>query len=163
MSRYHPGRDPAPTLNAARRWGECCLVAEGSIFDDQAKLWTPPLLDELDHLFVQNYDEGEGSFIQKLKGQLEPGSPQCRKLMAEALWILMLFQSNLSSQHKRETVREVWAWSGSELDDKHPMLDDEVPGDGCCPRNLRRANLTCDGRWPRDRLRYWTFCSGQRC
>jgi 5-methylcytosine-specific restriction protein B len=98
MSRYHPGRDPAPTLNAARRWGECCLVAEGSIFDDQAKLWTPPLLDELDHLFVQNYDEGEGSFIQKLKGQLEPGSPQCRKLMAEALWILMLFQSRPSEK-----------------------------------------------------------------
>lgn len=46
--------------------------------------------------------------------------------MAEALWILMLFQSNASSQHKRETVRGVWAWSGSELDEKHPMLADDV-------------------------------------
>ena len=126
MSRYHPWRDPAPILNAARRWAERCLAAEGSVFDDQANLWTPVLLDELDRLFVQNYDEGEGSFIQKLKRQLEPGSPECPKLMAEALWILMLFQWNVSSQRKRETVRDVWAWSGSQLDEKHPMLADDV-------------------------------------
>jgi len=113
-------------LNAARRWAERCLAAEGSVFDDQANLWTPVLLDELDRLFVQNYDEGEGSFIQKLKRQLEPGSPECPKLMAEALWILMLFQWNVSSQRKRETVRDVWAWSGSQLDEKHPMLADDV-------------------------------------
>jgi 5-methylcytosine-specific restriction enzyme B len=122
----HPERDPAPTLNAARRWADRCLAVEGSVFDDKATLWTPALLDDLDRLFVQNYDEGEGTFIEKLKGQLEPGSPECRKLMAEALWILMLFQSNASSQHKRETVRGVWAWSGSELDEKHPMLADDV-------------------------------------
>jgi 5-methylcytosine-specific restriction protein B len=126
MSRYHPDRDPSPTLNAARRWAGSCLAAEGSVFDDKAHLWTPALLDELDRLFVQNYDEGEGSFIQKLKGQLEPGSPACRKLMAEALWILMLFQSNASSQHKRETIRGVWAWSGNDLDEKHPMLANDV-------------------------------------
>jgi 5-methylcytosine-specific restriction protein B len=126
MSKYHPDRDPAPTLNAARHWAERCLSAEGSIFDDKVRLWTPALLDELDRLFVQNYDEGEGSFIQKLKGQLEPGSPECHMLMAEALWILMLFQSNVSSKHKRETIRDVWAWSGSKLDEKHPMLADDV-------------------------------------
>jgi 5-methylcytosine-specific restriction protein B len=126
MSRYHPVRDPAPTLNAAHRWADRCLAAEGSVFDDNANLWTPVLLDELDRLFVQNYDESEGSFIHKLKGQLEPGSPECRKSMAEALWILMLFQSNVSAPHKRETVRGAWAWAGSELDEKHPMLADDV-------------------------------------
>jgi 5-methylcytosine-specific restriction protein B len=89
-------------------------------------LWTPALLDELDRLFTQNYDEGEGTFIQKLKRQLQAGSSGSRKLMAEALWILMLFQSNASPEHKRETVREVWGWSGSNLNEKHPMLSDEV-------------------------------------
>jgi 5-methylcytosine-specific restriction enzyme B len=126
MSKYHPDRDPAPNLNAARRWADRCLETEGSIFADNENLWTPPLLDELDRLFIQNYDEGEGTFIQKLKDQLQAGSPESRKLMAESLWILMLFQSNASPEHKRETVREVWGWSGSNLNEKHPMLSDEV-------------------------------------
>jgi len=38
MSRYHPDRDPAPTLNAARRWADRCLAVEGSVFDDKATL-----------------------------------------------------------------------------------------------------------------------------
>jgi hypothetical protein len=29
---------------------------------------------------------------------------------------LMLFQSNASPEHKRETVRTVWGWSGNDLD-----------------------------------------------
>jgi 5-methylcytosine-specific restriction enzyme B len=126
MSKYHPDRDPAPNLNAARRWADRCLETEGAIFADNENLWTPPLLDELDRLFIQNYDDGEGTFIQKLKDQLQAGSPESRKLMAESLWILMLFQSNASPEHKRETVREVWGWSGSNLNEKHPMLSDEV-------------------------------------
>jgi 5-methylcytosine-specific restriction protein B len=126
MSRYHPHRDSSLILNAAWRWAEGCLAAEGSVFDDRAKLWTTVLLDELDRLFVQTYDEGEGSFIQKLREQLESGSSECRKLMAEALWILMLFQSNVSPQHKRETIRNVWAWSGSQLDENNPWLADAV-------------------------------------
>jgi hypothetical protein len=67
MSRYHPDRDPAPTLNAARRWADRCLAREGSIFAENENLWTPVLLDELDRLFIQNYDEGEGSFISEIE------------------------------------------------------------------------------------------------
>jgi 5-methylcytosine-specific restriction protein B len=126
MSRYNPDMDTGPNLNAARRWAGRCLQSDGSILADNETLWTPTLLDELDRLFVQNYDEGEGSFIEKLKGQLQSGPTDSRKLMAEALWILMLFQSNASPEHKRETVREVWGWSGSDLNEKHPMLSDEV-------------------------------------
>lgn len=102
MSKYHPDRDSAVTLNAARHWANRCLEADGSIFVDSENLWTPALLDELDRLFIQNLDEGEGTFIQKLKRQLQAGSGEGRKLMAEALWTLMLFQSNISPEYKRE-------------------------------------------------------------
>jgi 5-methylcytosine-specific restriction protein B len=46
--------------------------------------------------------------------------------MAEALWILMLFQRNISPERKREILREVWGWSSEELADNHPMLADAV-------------------------------------
>jgi 5-methylcytosine-specific restriction protein B len=126
MARYHPEGDSDATLAAARRWADRCLQNDGSIFADNESLWTPPLLDELDRLFTQNVDEGEGNFLQKLNGQLEPGSVASRKLMAEALWILMLFQRNISPERKREILREVWGWSSEELAENHPMLADPV-------------------------------------
>jgi 5-methylcytosine-specific restriction enzyme B len=75
--------------------------------------------------FVQNIDEGEGDFFET-KSQLSAGSAECRQLMAECLWILMLFQSNVGAAKKRENVRLVWSWSGAELPEDNPMLSDAV-------------------------------------
>jgi hypothetical protein len=52
--------------------------------------------------------------------------PPARRLMAEMLWALMLFQSNLSAERKRESVTRVWRWSGADLSSDHPMLSDAV-------------------------------------
>ena len=46
--------------------------------------------------------------------------------MAEALWVLMLFQSNIKAETKRTNVQTVWAWSGTELDSHQPMLSDDI-------------------------------------
>jgi 5-methylcytosine-specific restriction protein B len=89
-------------------------------------LWTRAVLDEVDQRFVQNLDLGEGSFFEKLQDQLSSGSSNCKKLMAEILWIVMLFQSNVGAAKKRENVQLVWSWSGDELRDDHPMLSDAV-------------------------------------
>ena len=83
-------------------------------------------MDEVDQRFVQNPDEGTGNFFEKLRSQLEAGSPDCRQLMAEILWILMLFQTNVGVSKKRENVQLVWSWSGNELSEAHPMLSDAV-------------------------------------
>jgi 5-methylcytosine-specific restriction protein B len=85
-----------------------------------------PLLDELDEHFVRNIDEGGGDFLSKLKTQLAAGSPECRQLMAEHLFVLLLFPSNITALKKRETVREIWSWSGEDLEEGHPLLSDEV-------------------------------------
>ena len=90
------------------------------------KLWTNALLDELDQRFVKNLDEGEGDFFSKLKAQLSQGSRDCRQLMAESLWLSLLFPSNISAAKKRENVREVWSWSGEDLDQTHHLLNDAV-------------------------------------
>ena len=126
MARYNPHHDPGPIHQAAARWSERCLLEDGSILQDELKLWIPTLIDELNQRFVQNLDEGEGSFFEKLHSQLAAGSPECRQLMAEVLWILMLFQSNVSTLKKRQNVQLVWSWSGAELSEDHPMLADAV-------------------------------------
>lgn len=81
-------------------------------------------MDELDHRFVRNLDLGEGNFLDKLREQLGSGSPQCRQLMAELLWALMLFQSNIGPEKKRQIIGEIWSWSGTPLPSDAPMLAD---------------------------------------
>ena len=109
MARYNPHLDAGPIYQAARQWAQSCLVGDKSAFYDELQLWTAEVLNELDKRFVRNADEGEGDFFDKLRAQLSEGSAECRKLMAEILWILMLFQSNVGASKKRENVRLVWS------------------------------------------------------
>jgi 5-methylcytosine-specific restriction protein B len=126
MSIYNPKHEVGPILAAAATWPKQCLLADMSVFFAGSSLWTPEHLDELDQAFVQNYDEGEGTFFGKLEKQLAKVSLPSRQLMAEALWYLMLFQTNITAETKRSNIRMVWAWSGSELPADHPLLADAV-------------------------------------
>lgn len=126
MSKYNPHHHVEPIYVAAKQWRERSLAADHSVFSESKNLWTGALLDELDQRFVKNLDEGEGDFLSKLKTQLSAGSPECRQLMAESLWLLLLFPSNVGAARKRETVREVWSWSGEDVEEDHPLLDDAV-------------------------------------
>lgn len=119
MSKFNPNHVVAPIYDAAAKWKDRCLRADNSVFSDNKSLWTSSLLDELDQRFVKNLDEGEGDFLSKLKAQLSACSPECRQLMAETIWLLLLFPSNIGATKKRENVHEVWSWSGSTLDEKH--------------------------------------------
>ncbi len=127
MSRFNPDRDVEPALTAAARWLQDCLVDDGSLLSGSARLWTAEHLDTLDRLFIQQPDEnGTLSFLEKLERQLRPGNPACRQLMAEAVWLLLLFQSNITPEKKRENTRAIWSWSGDTLPVTHPFLADPV-------------------------------------
>ncbi|RWD29867.1 MAG: EVE domain-containing protein [Mesorhizobium sp.] len=126
MSRFNPTQNTGSVYDAAAKWLDRCLLADSSVLSVARALWTSHLLDELDQRFVKNLEEGEGDFLSKLRVQLSAGSAECRQLMAESLWLLLLFPSNVGAAKKRENVREVWSWSGDELEQHHPLLDDKV-------------------------------------
>lgn len=128
MSKFIPSYNAEPIYRAADLWARRCLQADGSVFVEDRTLWTIELLDELDQRFVKNLYAGEGNFLSTLKEQLEPGSPHCKQLMAECLWVLRLFPSNIGAAKKRETIREAWEWSGDVLEDGHHLLEDAVLG-----------------------------------
>ncbi len=64
--------------------------------------------------------------MTKLKGQMKTCSSSAQQLMAEMLWALLLFPSNMKPRTKRQQVREIWALSGQKLADDHPSLTDAV-------------------------------------
>src|ERR1700722_1490789 len=131
-------------IAAADRWKTNCLLKDGSVFTDEP-LWTADNIDLLDQYFIQNPLEGKESFIDKLRKQLQPALPPVKQLAAEMLWILLLFPSKISGDKKRETVLEIWSWSGNPLDNQHSLLtilDNGIGSTGTAYNNKRPWDLT---------------------
>ena len=129
MSRYNPHHAHVERIyEAARQWRTNSLMGDSSVFSKDKDFWATPWLDELDIKYVQRLDVGEGDFLSKLEEQLKGCSAKSKQLMAECLWLLLLFPvtMNIGSAKKREIVCTVWSWSGEKLDSKHPLLDDEI-------------------------------------
>jgi hypothetical protein len=53
-------------------------------------------------------------------------SPAAQRLLAEMLWALLLFPSNMKGRTKRQQVREMWDMSGQQLSSQLPLIRDEV-------------------------------------
>lgn len=128
LARFNPNRRVASIYDAAATWKSRCLLDNKSILSEGSNLWVSINLDELDQRFVKNLDAGEGDFLSKLKVQLSEGSVGCRQLMAESLWLTLLFPSNVGAAKKRENVLEIWSWSGEDLNATHRLLTDGVLG-----------------------------------
>jgi 5-methylcytosine-specific restriction protein B len=125
MSRYHPDWDISVLLAAAARWRDTCLVGDGSVFSD-APLWTQANVAAVRKAFVENAQEGDEDFFEKLRVQVGSAGGQTVQLMAEMLWLLLLIQSNIKPATKRDNIRLVWSWCGQQLPEDHPALSDDV-------------------------------------
>jgi hypothetical protein len=125
MARHTPNRDLSPVLAAAERWINSCLVEDQSILSSKS-LWTSPLVDEVYEAFVHHPDYSDNDFMTKLKGQMKTASAPSQQLMAEMLWALLLFPSNMKARTKAQQIRSVWAMSGEQLPDDPPFMRDEV-------------------------------------
>lgn len=125
MARLIPGTDAAPILAAARSWLDRCWLADQSLFRDQS-VWTAAHVQELKTHFIDAPDEGDRDFYAKLNDQMAKASPSARQVMAEMLWLLLLFSTNITPAKKRESVMQVWGWSGDTLATDTPELSDAV-------------------------------------
>lgn len=101
----------AGTYEVGQRFVDRALRNDDSLFTPGRAVWSLAHLDELDRLYVQRPDLGEGSFEQKLRIQLEGASPEAVQLMAEILFVYYLpARGNISGNTKRERLREVLSW-----------------------------------------------------
>lgn len=125
MPRQIHNRDISSTLAAAEQWIRTCMIEDGSLFSSNS-LWMAPLVDEVHRAFVEHPDFGADDFITKLKGQMRPAAAPAQQLLAEMLWALLLFPSNMKSRTKRRQVREMWALSGQQVPEDHALLREDV-------------------------------------
>lgn len=125
MARFAKERDLAPVLEASQEWFSRCLVNDGSILSS-GSLWVPQTVGEAKKAFVDRPDEGKDSFLTKLKRQMQGSSPAAQQLMAEMLWALLLFPTNIRPATKREHLDAIWTLSGEVLPANSPFLRDHV-------------------------------------
>lgn len=118
-------------LNAAEAWRDRCFMADGSLFSEEA-LWTRTNLQELRRLLIDNPIENAGrTFHERHETSLRSAPPEVARLAAEVWWFLFLFQFDgvgrgVRPGTKREIVRRIWAWSGSDLSAAHRCLSEQV-------------------------------------
>ncbi|WP_146207653.1 hypothetical protein [Bradyrhizobium sp. SUTN9-2] len=125
MARQVHNRDIRATLIAARNWIDTCLIGDGSLFSTDT-LWTVANVEHVVRAFVDHPDEGNDDFLTKLKGQMTPATVEARRLVAEMLWALLLFPSNMKAATKRQQIREMWSLGGASLPESQPLLSDDI-------------------------------------
>jgi hypothetical protein len=103
------------------------MIDDRSMFTDEP-LWTLANAEAVDRAFVQRPDEGEDKFLEKLQRQMGDAPAAAQQLMAEMLWIVLLFPSSdtVGVDTKRRQIATIWSLSGAPLPKDHPMLSDEV-------------------------------------
>lgn len=124
MSRYCGLDQVSAVLAAAEHWREVALLRDGSVFTDR-QLWTLEGMESLEAHFINNLDEGQGGYWEKLRGQLEPTPPSVKQLAAEMNWLMLLCPSNVQALKKRQDILNVWQSSGDQFPDSASQwLDD---------------------------------------
>lgn len=130
MARRTKSRSLEPVINAAQKWVQDCLIDDNSVFSS-GQLWTKQNLVEVHEAFVHHPDGGKDNFYTKLKRQMENASSSAKRLMAEMIWVLLLFPSNINVSSKQDQVGEIWSMSGETLGKgQWPLSDDVLAGIG---------------------------------
>lgn len=102
---------PDETFVAMQIIRETALVRFDSLFTPNRKLWTLQNLRRFHVLFVERFDEGEGSFLEKFRNQLDGADDDVYQLAAELLYVQQFFTSLAGPAKKIENVQTVLGWS----------------------------------------------------
>lgn len=132
MARYCGEKNPTVLLENAKQFQQRCLVQGESLLTD-LPVWTLANCEAFVHYFIDNPDEGDDDFLQKLEGQLSTATAEVKILAAEMLWLMFLCPSNTGPLSKRQSLERVISWSGLQIDPAiktHYLSDDALSGVG---------------------------------
>jgi 5-methylcytosine-specific restriction protein B len=115
MAIYCGVRSSQQLIENAKEFLEMCLFQGQSVLTDKS-VWTSKHCDELVVHFVDNLDEGDGDFFEKLETQLVNTSANTKILASEMLWLMFLCPSNTGAMSKRSSIERVFSWSGYQIE-----------------------------------------------
>ena len=103
-------RYPAATFVATEHISRTLLVDFDSLFTPERRLWAAQQLRRFHGVFVGRFDEGEGSFLDKYRRQLDGADDDVLQLAAEIFYVQQFFTSLTGPAKKIENVQTVLSW-----------------------------------------------------
>ena len=91
---------PEAPFVAMQHHRDTALVHFDSLFTPGRELWHLQNLRRFHALFVERFDEGEGSFLEKFRKQLEGADDGVYQLAAELLYVQQFFTSLTGPEKK---------------------------------------------------------------
>ncbi len=133
---------------AARKWVDCALKDDGSLFTPGKAIWSLQLLKRLREMFLDSPDVGDGNFFTVLEKQLEGGAPQVYQLMGEALYahFLIIWKDAMKPDTKKNNVERVLGWGAPVKAIPDGLVGGLTPGiarPGIAFSTWRRAQVGC--------------------
>ncbi len=104
-----PGREAL--YEVAERFARDCLLEGRSLFGSGQRLWHGEALADVVARTVENPDESQATFYDKLRQQLDGASADRYQLAAEALAVHQLVADDINAKTKRESLRRVAGWA----------------------------------------------------
>jgi 5-methylcytosine-specific restriction enzyme B len=105
-----PARQDDLVRSVGRHLIEVGLLRGESLFAPGRPVWTFEVADELYRCYNERLDYGQGSFVEKLEGQLDGASDVAVQLVAELLTMHGLPLLNLTAGKLQERVATVLSW-----------------------------------------------------
>ena len=114
MSSRSNARGAEGVYAAARQWVDRALLEDGSLFTPGKRIWSRHWLEEIREHFLNQPDESDATFYQKLERQLRHSAPEVFQLMAEVLYMhfLIIGKKWMKGETKKEQINLVLEWSG---------------------------------------------------
>ena len=100
------------TFVAMDRIRRTALENFDSLFTPERHIWTLQNLQSFHMRFVEKFDEGGGSFLEKFRNQLQEANDDIVQLAAELLYVQQFFTMVTGPAKKIENVRAVLGWCG---------------------------------------------------
>ncbi len=101
---------PDACYTALQRVRDTALIDFGSLFTPERKIWTARNLQRHHEMFVQRFDEGEGTFLDKYRHQLDGADDDTIQLAAELVYVQQIFTTLTGPKKKIANVREILTW-----------------------------------------------------
>lgn len=98
------------TYVAMKHIRETTLVRFDSLFTPEKAIWNLHNLQRFHALFVDHYDDGSGTFLEKFKKQVGGSDDELIQLSAELLYVQQFFTSLSGQDKKIENVQTVLGW-----------------------------------------------------
>ena len=114
--------------SVAEKWVENALQTDGSLFTPGESIWSSRWLGELHRRFLDNPDESNAKFHEKLEEQLQGSPPQLYQLMGELLFFYFLIVHTKSSRNEQRVIDQVLGWSQTPVSIPNDLVAALTPG-----------------------------------